>query len=355
MVPIRWSGAVSTVTPLVHTVGMAKKQSAPGKHYRKGLALSELFQMFPDDDAAEAWFIERRWPDGPRCPHCDCGNVQDGAKHKTMRFRCRGCRKRFSTRTGTVLADSNVGYRNWAVAIYLITTSLKGVSSMKLHRDLGVTQKTAWFMLHHIREAWAHTSGEWFAGPVEIDETYVGGKAKNMHAWERREKIHGRGGKDKAVLVAVKDRPTNRIVARQVPNKKGPTLVGVLSDAAPKGAIVYTDEHKAYCNLGRLGYGHKIVVHSRGQYVAESAHVNGIESFWSMFKRGYHGTFHQLSEAHLHRYVAEFAGRHNMRPLGTVEQMGLVAEGMVGKRLRYADLVATPDSVGASIPVGDPF
>ena len=108
--------------------------NAPGKHYRKGLTLSQMFAMFPDDDTAEAWFINRRWPDGVRCPHCDCDNIQDGARHRSQRYRCRGCRTRFSARTGTVLADSNVGFRNWIIAIYLMTTSLKGVSSMNSWR-----------------------------------------------------------------------------------------------------------------------------------------------------------------------------------------------------------------------------
>ena len=160
-------------------------QSAPGKHHRKGMSLSDLFAKFPDDDTAEAWFVARRWPDGVSCPHCGHDDVQDGARHPSQRFRCRGCRRRFSTRTGTVLADSNIGYRDWALAIYLITTSLKGVSSMKLHRDLGVTQKTAWFMLHRIREAWATGQAEPMAGPVEADETYVGGLARNMSAKRR--------------------------------------------------------------------------------------------------------------------------------------------------------------------------
>ncbi len=352
MVPIRRSKAVSTVTPLVHTVGMTTKQSGPGKHYRKGMTLAELFEMFPDDDAAEAWFIERRWPNGVTWPHCDHDSVQDGAAHKTMRFRCRGCRKRFSTRTGTVLADSNVGFRDWAVAIYLITTSLKGVSSMKLHRDLGVTQRTAWFMLHRIREAWAQTGSESFAGPVETDETFAGGKAKNMHA-AKRAQLTGRGGVDKAVVVGARDRATGRVAARHVADTSAVTLTGFVTEVARPGAVVFTDEHRSYRPLASLGYAHAAVAHGAREFVRGPVHTNGIESLWSMFKRGYMGTYHHMSEAHLHRYVNEFCGRHNLRPLGTVEQMSRVAEGMVDKRLRYDDLTARPEP--QPVAADDPF
>lgn len=312
---------------------------APGKYRRKGLTLSEMFNLFPDDATAEQWFIERRWPDGVRCPLCGSDNVQDGAAHKTMRFRCRGCRSRFSTRTGTVLADSNVGFRNWVIAIYLITTNLKGVSSMKLHRDLGVTQRTAWFMLHRIREAWSAAS-EPMSGPVEADETYVGGKAKNMHTARRRDVIAGRGPVGKAPVVGVKDRASNRVTARPVPDTTSKTLTGVVSDAAADGATVYTDAARAYKPLASLGYAHAAVAHSAREYVRGDVHTNGIESLWSMFKRGYVGIYHHVSEAHLHRYINEFTGRHNIRPLDTSEQMGRVAEGLVGKRLRYTELVA---------------
>lgn len=208
--------------------------------------------MFPDDPTAEAWFIQRRWPNGVSCPHCDHNNIQDGARHKTMRFRCRGCRKWFSTHTGTVLADSNVGFRDWAIAIYQITTNLKGVSSMKLHRDLGVTQKTAWFVLHPIREAWEQTNGVAFAGPVEADETYVGGLAKNMHADVRRRKIHGTGGTDKTAVVGIKDGAANQVVAGPVTNTSARTLVGAVLDSVEAGAVVFTDEHRGYKPLASM-------------------------------------------------------------------------------------------------------
>ena len=317
-------------------------QNAPGKHHRQGMTLTALFRMFPDDDAAEAWFVGRRWPDGVRCPQCGCDNVQDGARHPSQRFRCRGCRSRFSTRTGTVLADSNIGFRDWAIAIYLVTTSLKGVSSMKLHRDLGVTQKTAWFMLHRIREAWADQQAEPFDGPVEADETYVGGKAKNMHAKRRCEHIRGRGPAGKIAVVGVKDRASNRVAARPAPDTTAETLLGVVTGVAESGAAVFTDEHRSYRPLASLGYAHDAVSHSTREYVRGDMHTNGIESLWSMFKRGYVGTYHQMSRAHLHRYVNEFTGRHNIRPLDTEAQMSSVAQSMVGKRLRYDELIATP-------------
>ena len=258
---------------------------------------------------------------------------------RSQRYRCRGCHKRFSARTGTVLADSNVGFRNWIIAIYLMTTSLKGVSSMKLHRDLGVTQSTAWFMAHRIREAWADASSDPFFGPVEADETYVGGKAKNMHARRRREVIAGRGPVGKIAVVGVKDRASNKVVARPVSDTSAATLVPMVADATRPGAEVYTDEHRSYKPLASLGYAHAAVAHSTSVYVRGDVHTNGIESLWSMFKRGYVGTYHQMSEAHLARYVNEFTGRHNIRPLGTEDQMGSVAAGMVGKRLRYDGLI----------------
>ena len=150
-------------------------QKASGKHFRKGLTLRKVMQMFPDSATAEAWIIEKRWPDGVICPHCGSHNVQTGASHPTMPMRCRDCRKRFSAKTGTVMQGSNLGYDVWVIAGFLMSTHLKGVASMKLHRDLGVTYRTAWHLAHRLRETWKRDKGL-FGGPVEVDETYMGGK-----------------------------------------------------------------------------------------------------------------------------------------------------------------------------------
>ncbi len=316
---------------------MVMAHNAPGKHFRRGLSLAQLFTMLPDDQTAEQWFIDRRWPEGVRCPHCD----HDDAAHRNQRFRCRGCRKRFSARTKTVLADSKPGFQTWLVAIYLLTTGLKGVSSMKLHRDLNVTQATAWHLAHRIRKAWASgESFEPFLGPVEADETFVGGKAKNMSHARRKATIAGRGPVGKTAVVGVKDRATGKVAAAPVPDTSASALVPFVAERASAGADVFTDEHRSYKPLASLGYCHAAGAHSVREFARGPLHTNGIESLWSMFKRGYVGTYHQMSEAHLHRYVDEFTGRHNIRPLDTLDQIGSVVEGTVGKRLRYADLIA---------------
>ena len=144
---------------------------APGKHSRKGITLPQLFRMFPDDATAEQWFVDSRWPDGVRCAYCDSDNVKDNAKHPTMPFRCNCCKKQFSVKTNSVMHSSKIGYQNWAIAIYLVGASLKGVSSMKLHRDLGITQKSAWHMLARIRKAYEEIN-TMFDGEVEVDESY---------------------------------------------------------------------------------------------------------------------------------------------------------------------------------------
>ena len=313
---------------------------APGKHHREGMTLMQTVEMFPDDATAEAWFIGKRWPDGAHCPYCGSVNVLSGAAHKTMPYRCREkeCRKRFSVRTGTAMEESKLGYRVWAIALYLFATNLKGVSSMKLHRDLGITQKSAWFLAHRIREAWGDFSGM-FSGPVEADETYIGGKRRNMSNAKRKAlKGTGRGAVGKAAVVGAKDRASNKVAARTVAATSSPYVAGFVVDHAKIGATVYTDEAKAY-NALKPWFDHETVNHSDGEYVRGAAHCNGMESFWSLLKRGYHGTYHHWSPKHLDRYVREFAGRNNMRDLDTVVQMSALVHGMVGKRLTYRELV----------------
>ena len=312
-------------------------QKAPGKSHRKGITLAELFRMVPDDATAEKWFAEQRWPDGPHCPHCGSTNVQSGAKHKTMPYRCREkeCAKRFSVRTKTPMEASNLGFHVWAIALYQVTTNLKGVSSMKLHRDLGITQRSAWFLSHRLRESW-NERGTMYPGPVEVDETYIGGKRKNMSK-AKRKALTGRGTVGKAVVIGIKDSASNQVTARKIDATDADTLQGFVADHAAPGATVYTDEASAYKGMP---FDHEAVNHSVGEYVRGQAHTNGIESFWSMLKRGYQGTFHHFSEKHLDRYVSEFAGRHNGRNADTIEMMRFAVSRMSGKRLRYRELVS---------------
>ena len=290
-------------------------------------------------DKAREWFEARIWPQSPYCPRCGSFNVQCGIKHKTMTHRCRECegKPRFSLKTGTVMESSKLGYQTWAIALYLVMTGLKGVSSMKLHRDLEITQKSAWHLAHRLRKALEAGDAPLFLGPAEGDETYVGGKRKNMPK-AKRKTLMGRGAVGKAAVAGVKDRETNRVAARRMEATDASALQGFVRDTVAPGATLYTDEAAAY--RGMPEYDHEAVNHSAGEYVRDMAHTNGMESFWAMLKRGYHGTFHKFSEKHLDRYVTEFAGRHNVRESDTVEQMGVIAGKTVGKRLRYRDLIA---------------
>ena len=245
---------------------------------------------------------------------------------------------------------SKLSYRVWWLAIYQLTTNLKGVSSLKLHRDLGICQKSAWHLGHRIRRAWAvgAAGGQAnFLGPVEVDETFVGGHQRRRHADKRRywRERNERGEADSTTrywgsmvaVAGVKDRRTNRISAAVVPNVERLTLQEFVTSRTDASATVYTDDAMAYRRLPRK---HEAVVHSAGEYVREQAHTQGIESFWAMLKRGYMGTYHYWSMKHLQRYVAEFAGRHNSRPVDTEVQMGRIVRAMHRRHLSWARLTA---------------
>ena len=248
---------------------MAK--NGPGKAHREGISLMELANMFPDETAATVWFESNVWPDGRHCPRC--GYAETSETSGNMPYWCPACRRRFSVRVGTAMERTKVPLRKWVFAIYLEMTSLKGLSSMKLHRDINVTQKTAWFMLHRIREAWTHEHDTLFSGPVEADETYMGGLRENMPK-SKRKTLKGRGAVGKTVVAGVKDRATNRVSATVIETADRKTLHAFVEDRTAPDAKVYTDDYVVYRGMRR---DHEAVRHVDGEYVRGEAHTQGIE------------------------------------------------------------------------------
>ncbi len=294
----------------------------------------EVIAMFPDDESAERWFAAMRWPDGPACPHCLGSSVQSGSAHPSMPYRCRGCGKRFSVRAGSVMADTELGYRTRAVSLFLLTTGIKGVSSMKLHRDPGISRKSARHLAHRIRACRERDQGL-FAGPVEVDETYVGGKERNKR--ESKKARAGRGPVGKTPVAGARDRATNAAAARPLPGTAKGDLQGFVRARVAPGAQVRSDEAAACAGMEE--FPHEAVRHSSGgEYVRGAAHANGIESFWSLFKRGLYGTYQRMSVRHPGRYLTEFAGRCNDRDCDTAERMRRMARGLVGRTLTYRQL-----------------
>ena len=315
---------------------MPRRTAAPGRADRQGLSLRDLFRRFPDDATAQAWFEDQIWGGAPTCPDCGSGRATRTGGKQRMPYHCRACRQYFSVRKGSLMHSSKLGYQTWAIAIYLVATSLKGVSAMKLHRDLAISYPTAWYLLHRIRAAMDDDSLP-MLGPVEVDETYIGGKEKNKHE-AQRSREHGRAP-EKIAVVGAKDRATGQVQARVVGQAHGPVLRHFVRRHAAPGATLYSDGHAAYLPLDGE-FTHRAVQHSVGTYVIAQTHTNGIESFWSMLKRGLVGTYHQVSAKHLQRYVGEFTGRHNLRDLDTPDQMTCIARGLAGKRLPYRALTA---------------
>lgn len=311
-----------------------KKQQKPGK-----ISFYQFFKQFPDEEAAHKFFAERQWgkeEEDRFCPHC--GGVRTVRSKHQMPYHCKDCRKRFSVRTGTILAESNVSLHKWLMAIYLLNTNLKGVSSMKLARDLDVTQKTAWFLSRRIRKAFEDQQEAKFVSDVEVDETYMGGEYRNMHT-SRKPRMSGAGVQDKTPVVAVRERGSGKVKAKVTERVSSITLQRMVQETAPEGSAVYTDKHPGYIGLKKKNYRHESVNHGAGEYIKGKAHTNGVESFWSMLKRGHAGVYHKMSKKHLQRYIDEYAGRHNIRPFATMEQIEITFKGMNGKRLKYKELI----------------
>ncbi len=295
----------------------------------------ELFAMFPGQETARVYLEGRLWPNGPRCPVCGLG---DRITARTDGFyRCNQCKEDFTVRTSTIFERSHVPLHKWIYAMYLLVTARKGISSMQLAKEIGITQKSAWFVLGRLREACGDDLSV-LRGIVEVDEMFVGGKESNRHA-DKKTADGQRGSVGKTAVVGLRERG-GKTKAFPVPDTSRHTLSHVIHNNVEIGATVYTDEHAAYDRLGK-DFVHRTINHSLGEYVRDGVSTNSIESVWAVMKRGLHGVYHHASEKHLHRYVDEFAFRLNEGNVRrhTLDRLDSFVDGVAGKRLTYKTLI----------------
>ena len=300
--------------------------------------LAEFMDYFCDEATCLKHYTGIRFANGEYCPHC--GHTEIYTFKDGKRYRCAKCKQDFTIKTGTVFGESKLPLRKWFIAIYLLSTTSKGMSSVQVAKHVGVTQKTAWFMAHRIREAHQQNKGQLF-GRIEADETFIGGLSKNMHAKQRKAVIRGTGGKGKTAVFGMKTR-TGEVRAKVVASVGIVDLHREIKSNVAQGATLYTDGWVGYRGL-KAEFNHATVDHMAKEYVNGDCHTNGIESFWALFKRGYHGVYHQMSKKHLQRYVNEFTFRFNRRASGMQSVFSdVVARVANSAQLPYKTLIQKP-------------
>ncbi|HEY1602482.1 MAG TPA: IS1595 family transposase [Pirellulales bacterium] len=298
--------------------------------------LVEAIRHFSDPQVCHDFMVSMRWSNGEvTCPRCDCKKVGFIKTRRT--WQCKGCQKQFSVKLGTIFEDSPLGMDKWLPAVWLIANSKNGVSSHELARSLGVTQKTAWFMLHRIRLAMQTGSfNKFLAGEVEVDETFIGGKARNMHPGKRKAK--GTGTVGKAVVMGLLERH-GEVRTKVMPNTKRRSLQPEVRANVYRGAEVFTDALKSYEGLSDE-YAHQVIDHAEC-YVDGKIHTNGLENFWSLLKRGIKGTYVSVQPFHLFRYLDEQTFRFNKRQGNDCSRFLEAMIGIIGKRVTFKELTAT--------------
>jgi transposase-like protein len=308
--------------------------------------LQEAIIYFADADRCLDYLALRRWPDGmPVCPVCGRKDAKFLANQRKWQCKSVHHHRQFSIKIGTIFEDSPIPLEKWLPAVWVIVNCKNGISSYEVARDLGVTQKTAWFMLHRIRKAMQNSSFMKMGGgggEVEVDETFIGGKARNMHKNVRARRITGRGksAKDKAIVMGIRERG-GQVRAQVIADRKGETLQPLIKKHVEAGSAVFTDELHGYWGL-EDEYKHQIIDHAV-KYVDGRIHTNGMENFWSLLKRGLHGTYIAVEPFHLFRYLDEQAFRFNNRatkdnPMTDADRFSLALSQIAGKRLTFAEV-----------------
>jgi transposase-like protein len=295
----------------------------------------QLFEMFPDQETARVYLEGRLWPNGPRCPVCGLGERITARKEGF--YRCNQCKEDFTVRTGTIFERSHVPLHKWIYAMYLLVTARKGISSMQLSKEIGITQKSAWFVLHRLREA-CGSKLEVLQGIIEIDEIYIGGIEKNKH--ESKKLKAGRGTIGKTAILGMRERG-GRTRAIKLASTDAQTIQNAIKQNVEEGATLHTDEAGAYRDIGESGFKHATVNHSAGEYVRDDVTTNGMESVFAVMKRGLIGVYHHASPKHLDRYVDEFSFRLNEGNVKnhTLTRLDSFVEATAGKRLTYKRLI----------------